>query len=518
MFYRTSFKIVLAIFLISLLKSIFFSFFGLSLVDDGESLHNGTRVLKGGQLYEDIMTFFPPLDDYFPAFALKISNNSLHGLQFAESIVFSIFVSLLALLLLKIVKRPYLIVLLWLMLLFSDLNVHLLHYQLYLMGAIILLFLYSRLKNKVLLVFSGISLGVGSLFRHDAGSIVFLVIGFSLYLQSFFEHGRHLLGKYLAKLGFILAGLFVIWLPVILLLLLESTFDNFIYLLFIKAPTISGQLRDGLDLISIFSSPITLAKLYRVFGLFYYLVFFAVYAIAAIHLYKKIIVNRKVNSETILIVALTVYGVLSIPYALSIIEIGHLVKAAIPGFVLWTILTDKGLNIVRLRYLAKFSLVCQILFLVGGVVMSVWWIGYNDTLTTFKQGSVYLPSKYISGSTHVTSDTMVRTLDFIEANTQPGDYIFAGSYHAMIYFLSERESPSWYDNYLAGFIPPDEEKLIIESMERVGVNVVVYDPSKGPHSKKVPDYNPQIHAYLMSNFTIVEQTPEGWLLMRRKEF
>lgn len=204
------------------------------------------------------------------------------------------------------------------------------------------------------------------------------------------------------------------------------------------------------------------------------------------------------------------------PYAFSVIEMGHLVKEGIPAFFLGTFLIQEG---IQGKTWGKFSWVLSmplVIFILGNVAASFWWINYNDTRVDFKQGFVFVNSQHIGNSTHPTAQSLRTSLQFLEDNTEEGEYIFTAPYHAMLYFLSERKAPSRFNNFAAGYVSPNGEDEVISAIEERGVRIVVYDPVNAPHGKRLADFNPKIHTFLIDNFNIVEKTDMGWLLMERK--
>ena len=83
-------KLLLGIFAIALIKTVFLSHFGFGLLDEGESLHNATRILNGEVPYRDFFAIFPPLDNYFFAGVFSLFGKSVLMPRLIMSIIFSI--------------------------------------------------------------------------------------------------------------------------------------------------------------------------------------------------------------------------------------------------------------------------------------------------------------------------------------------------------------------------------------------------------------------------------------------
>lgn len=508
---------ILVICIFAFIKSSFFSLFGLNLFDDGESLHNGLRLLNGDVLYRDIWAIFPPADDYFPALILKIFGNSIVYFHLVESLVFILLLITLIQLLKKFLKLNSKYILLFcIVLIFSSLYVHLLFLYLFFFVALLLTleFWFSRRLN--LFFFAGVSIGIGALFRHDTALITATAILISLLLSTLFFKDKLSFKKLFLSICIFLSGIFIITSPVILWLYRNGTLNDFLYLGFIKAPQISSILSPGFHPLRILFLPLTYSNIYQIFGLFFYPFYFFIYIFTGGILFYRLIKNISLDNQSFPLLLILSFGVLMVPYGTSVIELGHLVKAGIPALILGIYFMQIGINRRLFGKYCYLFLGPFIIFLLGNIISSVWWINFNNTRIDFKQGLVFVNSKFVPGSTHPTAKTLIQTVKFIKENTTDKDYIFAAPYHAMIYFLTERKAPSKFDNFAAGFVSANEEEEIIRSIQVNNVNYAVYDPSTGAIGKKMADYNPMLHAYIMENFETIEVTEDGWLLMRRK--
>lgn len=500
--------IIFLIFLIAFVKSIYFSYFGLNLFDYGESLHNGTRLLEGAVLYKDIWAFFPPADNYLPALILRFWNHLL-TVRFVESFVFALLVGLIVLFAQKLVSKR-LLFLMGIAVIFSDLNTYLLFFQLFFFLSLFFFLRFLEKKKNFWLFWAGVFGGVGALFRHDTA----IAAGAALLLITLLVKGRFNLNVS-RVLSYLLISFLIVVAPVVLWLVQQGTLGEFIYLGFIKAPQISRILSSAFDFASVFARPLTPAQGFQAFTLVFYGFYLAAYLLMGFYLYKKMKTQRFLLKETMLLVLL-LYGIFQIPYAFSVIEMGHLVKAGLPVFIFGAFLAQEGL---RQKWLGKQSFVLAtplLLFILGNFAASLWWINYNNTRVDFKQGFVFVNSQHIKGNTHPTAESLKKALGFIEENTSRGDYIFAAPYHAMLYFLSERKAPSRFNNFAAGFLSLNEQDEAISAIKEKNVRIVIYDPVNAPHGKLFADYSPKVHNYLMTNFETVEETDMGWLLMKRK--
>lgn len=489
---------MLLIFLLALIKGIYFSHFGLNFYNYGETLHNATRILNGEILYRDIWALFPPGFTYFPALIFKVFGKNLLIIRYAESFLFAVLISIIVLLAKEFLSKRMLI-LLAVVLIFSDINTYLLFPYVFFYAALLLAILYLKSRHSYLIFLSGLTVGLGFLFRHDLAIITVLTIGFLLIVSDKVRSAGP--AFFLSLLGVVL--------PTLVFIKKIWSLKEFIYLALVKAPQISKALSPGFNIKSILALDLSYAYALRIFTLWFYLVYISVYLLIILKLIKE-------PKRKIVILSLFVFGLLQIPHAISVFEMGHLVKAGIPAIILGFYLVQEGMR-PKKRISSRLLLLSPImLFLAGNLVMSAWWINFNDTEVNFSSGSVYLNSRYVIGSTLPSSNTIKNSIIFIQENTKESDYIFVAPYHAILYFLAGRKDPSRFNNFVPRLVSESEEAEVIRSIEAKRVKIVVYDPVNAPHGKKFADFNPQIHNYLMENFEVVQKTPEGWLFMKRK--
>lgn len=506
------------IFLLALIKGFYFSHFGLNIYDYGETLDNATKILDGGIPYKDIWTFFPPGFSYFPAIILAIFGKSLLVVRYVESVFFAVLVLIMVLIAGKFITK-FLLFLLSLTLIFSDLNTYLFFYYVFFFGAIFLAIEYLKSKSNHLIFLSGLLMGVGSLFRHDTTLISLIAIGVTLLVAFRYKVIDH----FRSAIFFLGLGCFGV--VTLSLLVISRTWSilEFLYMAFIRAPQISRGISFGIDLGKISLSNITEDQALHLFTVFFYLIYIMIYILTGAYLLKGLRSVKKITGTTvisikekIIILCLFFFGLLQIPHAFSVIEMGHLVKAGVVAFILGFYLLQKGLENKRSSLFKATIISPVVIFLLGNLLISYWWIHLNDTEVQFDSGAVYLNSRAIVGTTYASVDTIKKSVSFIRENTQKNDYVFTAPYQAILYFLADRKNPTKFNNFVAGVISPENETEIIDSLQEKNVRIIVYDPENAPFKKSARIYIPKLHRYMISNFDIVEKTNEGWLLMRRK--
>lgn len=500
--------ILFGLYIFVFVKAIYFSHFGLNLFDYGESLHNAVRLLNGDRLYHDIWAIFPPADNYFPALVLFLFGKKLLVLRFAQSFLFALFIVVLTILLKNVLNWSMMILVL-VALLFSNPNIHLLYFNLFFYLSILFL-VYSLQRSKQYALFvSGIFLGLGSLFRHDTAIMGCGALIVSLVLIHFCMDRKSFHKELIKKCYTLIAGFLIITTPIILWMWKQNALVNFIYSAFVRAPNISKGLSFQ------FEFSFTPANLYQAFTLGMYAVFVFIYPLAIVFLFKELRERSKFDKSMIVLVVLMVMGIFQLPYAFSVFDMGHLVKGGVPALLIGGYLIQEATcEKRRVNILYYLPLV---VFILGNVVASLWWIRFNDTLIRFPQGAVFVNSTHPSGTTKPTASTIISTVNFIKVNSKDNETIFVAPYHALFYFLTERKAPSRFNNFLAGYVSGEkEEREVVQSIDGSDVKVVVYDPVNAPFKIKMKDHNPIIHNYLLENFIVVDETPEGWLFMKKK--
>ena len=318
-------------------------------------------------------------------------------------------------------------------------------------------------------------------------------------------------------------GCLAIVLPVLLYLQELGLLKDFLYLSFIRAPKVSNMLSQGFNLGRFFPIKLSPTQALDYFAVFFYICYILIFVTSLRFMIKSWRNIKKIKKQNfqqkyklLLILTLFVFGVLETPHVFSVIDLGHLVKGGFPFMILGVYFLE-GIIVSSKSFVSRlFYFIPLILFITGNIVITFWWIRFNDKFIKLPYGSVFLNSKYVTGSTFASADTILRTVEFIKHNSNRGDYIFLVPYHALFYFLTDRKSPTRYENFARGIVIGYEEEEVIREIRGKDIKLIVYDPRNGPQKTRFPEYNPKIDNYIMTNFRIVDETKEGWLYMLRK--
>lgn len=508
--------ILVLLFSFGLVKSLYFSQFGFSLTDEGEILHNGLRILNGELPYRDFFTLLPPLDAGWATLAFKLFGVSIFAPRLLSSIVFAFLLPIFFLLARRSVPTTYALIP-PILLVFLDLNIERLYFFTFLFGALTF-FVYSLKSHVLFAILCGLLLGFGALMRLDLAIGFLLGILLSIIVKTIivWMNKKQVVGI-AHVLGFS-AGFAV---PVVLLLgwfVKNDLWRSFTQAFFVTSLKVMAEYDLPFPPLSLLvPQDFTPAGLQMTYTAWFAYIITACYFGFLVYLATN---WKKVWPEHFELVTLFLIGIFVSPYALGRTDFGHLVKGGMPFLFLGTFLVSelikkKDILWQRIGYLL---LGIPILIVVAGVIQSIWWIRFNDTKISFTRGTVYLNSKYIPGSTLVSAKTIASAAEFIETNNGNNEPFLAVPYMAGLYFLNSNTSKTYFDNIFAGYLPTSsEEKKFIDTLDRIGINFIVYDPLHGPAGKrqKMAEYNPILHNYIMENFEVVTQTLEGWLFMKR---
>jgi len=496
------------------IKAVFFSGYGFGLLDEGESLHNAQRILSGEIPYRDFFAIFPPMDNYIFALVFKLFGESVLTPRVVMSLLFA-FVPLLLFLIAKIIMPIRYALIPAVLLIFLDLNIERLYiFSFLLMG--LYLFLLSLEKPRFKTIFlSGFFIGVSCLFRVDISGafVVAMVIGSFISIIMVKKEGLKKLINILFPLllgGIIPIGMVLCW------MVREGVLFSFLNYAFIRSIIIT-ELHDlpFPSPLNIFPKDLTLSALSHSYEAAYGTSIIITYVVMIMFLIKKWhYFWTKVPSVGILLLA----GIFTLPYVFGRSDMGHMIKGGIPFLILGTYIFYK---ITQTKYLAIKGLFLIIIFgfFVVNIIQSIWWINLNNQIIIINDNQLKVSSKYLKGTTIVSGDTLKNATDFLKNHSSQNEPVLVLPYMAGLYFLSDRKSPTEFNNVLAGFIIGDEEQReFIEKIDKSNVSVVVYDPQNGPKMKTslLKGYNPLIDQYILNNFTIMKTTKEGWLLMKRK--
>lgn len=502
------------LFMLAFLKAAVFSFYGLGLLDEGESLHNALRILSGQLPYRDFFAVFPPLHNYFYALTFYSVGKLIIGPRLIASFIFAFSPVLIFLILQKYIKKSFAIIPA-VIAIFLNINVE---RWLFFTPLFLGIYFYSKSftqKGKWQLFFSGLFLGVTGLFRIDIPGAFALACTIGLLINQFCQNKRNFHSLFYRISIFILGGILPISLMV-LWLFSNNIFDDFLKNTLVRPIAIEKiHSLPFPPLNNLIPVPLSLSTLSNAYVALYGYSILLVYLATGIFLVKD---WNNIWRKVPLIGVLFIAGILMTPYLFGRSDSGHLVKGGLPFLFLGAYLLDR---VYINKKLITFSLACFIILsiFVGALGESFWWLKFNNQVVDIGGDTLRLNSTYINGTTIPSTRTLQEAVGFIQQNSTTGEPVLVLPYMSAIYYLANRMSPIIYDNVLAGYITDNQEDEYIKKIDLSAVNLIIYDPKNGPKMKsyRFSEYNPKIHQYIMNNYIVVHQTQEGWLFMKRKK-
>ncbi len=497
------------IFFIALCKSVLFSHFGFGLLDEGESLHNATRILQGELPYRDFFAIFPPLDNYLFAFIFQVFGKSVIVPRLVLSIIFSFAPAFMYLVLAKFMSKKIAIVP-GLLLILLDLNVE----RLYFFTPIILA-IYLFDKN---IFISGLLLGLTSLVRADLPGTYLLGLGISFLISGIYskqKFARTFKQLLLFGIGYTLPiAAIVYWMQAnnILNLFLHSALVDSVIITKLHDlpfPAISNLLPHGFNLPA-------LANTYEAWYAYLMLTSYAVFFIYLLKNWKS---TWKAQST---LIGVFFGGLLALPYVFGRSDMGHIIKGGMPALFtsayLFSQIHKMKLKRSSQKYLSLFGILMVSAIFIANIFQSIWWLRFNNTSIMIGDYSLRMNSNFVAGSTAPSAQSLSKAVEFLQ-QTPKNQKVLALPYMAGVYFLADRQPPVEFNNLLAGFVTtPEQQQQFIDKVKQAQVNKIVYARESGPKmvNNKLYQYNPLIDEFIMANYKTVATTPEGWLLMERK--
>ncbi|MFC1649083.1 ArnT family glycosyltransferase [Patescibacteria group bacterium] len=500
--------IVMILFAVVLTKSAFSSRLGFSLIDEGEYLHNALRILNGEIPYRDFFSYQPPLYNYWNILAFKIFGQEVYSPRLLNSIVFAVAVVLFYLIARRFSSKlaSFAVSVSFALM---ELSMERLYYYVFVFLGLLTFFKYFRVDDRKLLI-SGMLLGVVSLFRFDVGLLYLLGLCAGLLFGGL-SFDRASIAIKIKRMTYLWAGYLVpvffgaFWMSV------SETLETFI----------KTQIATPLQITSYNSLPIprlwevlprsiaprSLFHSYETAVFYFFVMVFIVVGVRTAKSWKD------VWKHTPEVIFLFIISTLMLPYMLGRSDLGHIVKASVPTFLLLSYLITalKG-------HSWKLALCVFVLgMVVVGTLQVMWSDNFYNTKVATKNGIIRLNEHWPEGSVLVSANTVSRTLLFVEDGTDEDETVFFAPYMPGMYFLADQPSNTYVGNILHTYLT--DEIAFIDTLDELNVEVVVYDPEGGPVNEdgpmKLRSYYPNLHKYIVDNYTTIETTPEGWQLMKK---
>lgn len=499
--------IIFLIYIIVLVKSLYTSRLGFGLLDEGEYLHIGLRILNDEIPYRDFFSYLPPLYDYWNAFAFKLFGVSVFSPRLLNSVIFS-FVPVLFYLIARHYSSTLIALLIALSLGFMEPSMERLYYHIFTFSSVVCFFMFLKEEKRIIGFLTGLLLGISALFRMDVALqfLLGLTIATALYQ---INTGNKWINLFAGRLIIMVAGFLIPVAYFIHWLLKYNLLERFVQIT-ITTPTefAAAQNFPFPKPWDILPQSLSAKDIFVSYEAFFVYLIILVYSYGLYYLVKN---WKRVWKNTPELPTFLLIAVFTTPYIFSRPDLGHMIKGGMPVFFVAAFILEK----MRSKF-KNLLLIVPIILICIGIAQIIWWTMFFDVTIQTPNGSIRTNSKGINGTSFVSADTIEKSLKFINDHTSSDDQILALPYLAGIYFLSNRPSNLYVGNIYYGYLPNEER--FIEELQLTNPRVVIYDISNKPQGyvKPLSEYYPKINRYIFDNFKIIEESPEGWLYMLRR--
>jgi hypothetical protein len=378
---------------------------------------------------------------------------------------------------------------------------------------LLLIYLYFGNNKKHLLTLAGLAVGQSLLFSQEVGfcslAAVLAFLGLQFYLK------RE--GKSLVHACFLVAaGAVISVAPMLIYLSAKGAFVPFLDDLFgypklimlgyacLPFPPFEAFIADPLGVSLFFFWPIF------------------VYSACTLYVVPPLL-SGKANKDQLLKVSLLIFGVLLFRIALSRSGVENIHKVLPPAILLLFLIIDNSLtSIIRARFrflrVAHGALICALVLSTAVVVfrtnylkdrfdstineiasLSEKWSGAKNRgsqVPSVERGGVFYDPK--------TAHSLVAIRDFLEANTQPGDYVYFFPNEAAYYFLFNRNNPTRY-SFSYSAVTAAQRKELVDDLEKNKPHYVVYSRNTWRVDDIMEDVQvPEVVRYLHDNYKIYQ--------------
>jgi len=246
------------------------------------------------------------------------------------------------------------------------------------------------------------------------------------------------------------------------------------------------------------------------------------------------LLSGKANRDQLLKVSLLIFGVLLFRIALGRSEWGNILKVLPPAILLLFLIIDTSLTGIfkaRFRFLkvAHGALICILVLSTAVVVFRTTALS-NRFASTMNgivslsdkwsraddRGGYPVPSIERGGITYdaETARALAAIRNFLEANTQPGDYVYFFPNEAAYYFLFNRNNPTRYSfSYTA--VTTAQRKELVDDLERRKPQYVVYSRNTWRVDDIMEDEQvPEVVRYVQDNYRMYQNLGDVMIARR----
>ncbi|RJO64028.1 MAG: hypothetical protein C4540_05585 [Candidatus Omnitrophota bacterium] len=243
-----------------------------------------------------------------------------------------------------------------------------------------------------------------------------------------------------------------------------------------------------------------------VYYAFIYIPYFLV-GFAVLYLWRLLRLKRPLAGETSALLLLVIFVVLQIYFGLlNSSDLIHQILVYPPlwifvSFLLFKMYSWESRDPIKKKTWLYFIAVLLFLFIFSGVriayrKMALWY--YSTPIKVFNR-SLDIPKARMLKVSQTNKDTVEPLVAYIRAHTEKDERIFVMSFDTIFYFLTDRKSPSYFDNVLLTYVPYYEQPTIIRDLRKNKVNYVI-ERDQNSSAYPVKQFYPLLYQYVKANY------------------
>ena len=453
--------------------------------DYGVLAYASERILLGQVPYKDFFYIYSPLHAYFLAFFFKLLGTKLYTLI----IYFAVFNALLTVIVYEISiiiyekKKYYVMMALFLFLFFLQPSLYVYSDRLF-FGFLSLWFaiLYIERRQISFLYFSGLTTGISLLFSQEVGIStifgIFILMCLYKYLHTGYFDGKNIIPVLSDLLKYFGAVVTIFIPPILFLIFKKVSFHAIFYNLYLYPRTylhIEQESAFSLYFIKMSFSSI-------VYGLPLYLEILAY--ISSVFYLCYICHKKNLEMNHLYVFVILIIGVLlTVSKILYQPNHSHLMFAFLPAlFLIVFLIKNIGISDLNKKYKSNKSFKALTRLISCFLIICIILYGHYDTVRYIKDPKNYAKLETDRGQILLGNSERINDINdvvrFLKNNTNSSDSIFitCGG-DPLIYFLSERRNPMYYDWFYLNNIPNQntnqntgEAKKILEQTKYLIIN------------------------------------------------
>ncbi|OGD63269.1 hypothetical protein A2160_02065 [Candidatus Beckwithbacteria bacterium RBG_13_42_9] len=497
--------------------------------DAAEYLNNPLRILHGDLPYKDFWLLFPPGEVYLPFLIYKVFGLNINNVFVFSALIKSLVVVLAFFIGRNLGKSNFSGLIASTLIFFYGVTDI---YQFFVFLSAIFFLKYLSNQQTRFLVYTGFLIGGSFYFKFYESGAVVLSIGLVLLFERLLEK-KNVQPDLIKKISAFSLGLLVVLMT---LLILAHSFLKEMLFAIIDARS-HGSSMPAPYFSSLFFSLKLLWQNFKIFFQtlnptdFFHTAYFLGDSIQKALLYlcplylgvlvpywlfrKKISLYPKK-----IMLWLWLWGILLLPKAFNVGDLGHLSYANTPFLLLLTCLPTT--TFTQQNKHKKTTLNFGILILAGLIVFLILPIR-SQLKTSLRQnypvvtaqGTVYL-------ETESAAQNLANTLKFINQNSAANEPIFVTSWYSCpLYALTGRKNPSYYDSLIDLVIRPTviKQTSICHDLLKAKTKLIIDGPDWGFGDNpkfKFLENNPLLHQCIEDNFELKAKYKSYWLYLSKQ--